>query len=234
MDKTILVIDDDRRLNEYLSKKLTHNAFTVHSALDQNSSYSILKNFDIDLVVLDLNLGNDDDGIQILQTIRGQDEFLPVIIISSISNTNTQVQSFDIGCDGYLVKPFYYAELRSRIERMFKRNDGMQLSKDSIYEKILYPPFEITVRSREVRKDGELLSMQNHLFRLLVLFVKNPHQVLTSDFLCNHLALGVDCDAPVSTLYVYIRRLRKILNDDQGEMKYITTVRGIGYVFVQK
>ncbi|MDY0289311.1 MAG: response regulator transcription factor [Sphaerochaeta sp.] len=234
MDKTILVIDDDTRLNAYLSKKLAHDAFIVYSALDQDSSFSLLKTFEVDLVVLDLNLGNGDEGMEILKTIRSHDIFLPVIIISSISSTTTQVEGFDIGCDGYLVKPFYYAELRSRIQRMLKRNDGIQLERSPIHEKILYPPFEITMSSREVRKHGVLLPMQNQLCNLLILFVKNPHQVLTSDFLCNHLSLGVDCDAPVSTLYVYIRRLRKLLNDQQDEMQYIQTIRGIGYVFIQK
>lgn len=229
MKYKILLVDDDRRLNNYLSKKLIKDDYEVYCCFDANSAYQQMKKVLFDLIILDINLNDKINGLDILHIIRNQDEFLPVLIISSINNVNTQIEGFNIGCDGYLVKPFYYDELKARIERLISKIRLYQPIKHNIKNKIKYKNMELDIESRSLYLNGDCIDLQKQLFIILLLFINNPNQVITFDILISNLSLEENCEDPISTLYVYIKRLRTILK--KYDLYYIKSIRGIGYIF---
>jgi len=229
MKNKILIVDDDRRLNEYLSKKLMKDGFEVSSAFDANSAYKLMIDVLFDLVILDINLNDSVDGFDILKVIRNQDDFLPVLIISSINNVNTQITGFDIGCDGYLIKPFYYNELKARIDRFLAKTRLYQPIKLNIKNEITYKEIKLNIESRDLYIADDCIHLQKQLFNILLLFLNNPNQIITFDILINNLSLNENCDDPLNTLYVYIKRLRNIFK--KYDMNYIKSVRSIGYIF---
>ncbi len=229
MKNKILIVDDDRRLNEYLSKKLLKDGFEVSSAFDANSAYKLMIDVLFDLVILDINLNDSVDGLDILKVIRNQDDFLPVLIISSINNINTQITGFDIGCDGYLIKPFYYSELKARIDRFLSKSRLYQPIKTNIKNEISYKEIKLNIESRDLFISNGCIHLQKQLFNILLLFLNNPNQIITFDILINNLSLNENCDDPLNTLYVYIKRLRNIFKE--YNLNYIKSVRSVGYIF---
>ncbi len=229
MENKILIIDDDRRLNEYLSKKLIKDGYEVFNAFDANSAYKLMNDVLFDLVILDINLNDKVNGLDILKLIRNQDDFLPVLIISSINNVNTQITGFDIGCDGYLVKPFYYNELKARVDRFLSKNKLYQPIKSNIKNEVSYKEIRLDIESQNLYIANNCIHLQKQLFNILLLFLNNPNQIITFDILINNLSLNDNCDDPLNTLYVYIKRLRNIFK--KYDLNYIKSVRSIGYIF---
>lgn len=229
MKNKLLIIDDDKRLNEYLSNKFIKDGYEVYSAYNANSSYKLMEDVIFDLVILDINLNDEVNGLDILHIIRNQDNFTPVIIISSINDSNTQINGFDIGCDGYLIKPFYYNELKARVERFLNKSKLYQPIKFNIKNRISYKEIELDIDSRNLYIFDDCIFLQKQLFNILLLFLNNPNQIITFDILINNLYLDDGCENPLNTLYVYIKRLRNIFQ--KYDLDYIKSVRGVGYIF---
>lgn len=228
--KTILIIEDSKRLREYMSSKLEKFHYTILQAGSGAEAYEILKKECFDLVLLDLNLG-DIDGLEILKTIRRQNETLPVIIVSSIANNDTKITGFNIGCDDYITKPFYVDELISRIQRMLKRAEKGTTDKNPVIETISQRPFEINLVSMTLSKNGKAIPVRKKLFDLMLFFMKNPNVVLTSEKLFEeawHDAFNVN----ENSLYVHMRQLRSLVEENPTKPKFIQTVRNAGYMFV--
>ncbi len=229
MKSKILVIDDDKRLSDYLSRKLIQDGYEAYSALDADSAYKLMNDVLFDLVILDINLNDKVNGLDILKIIRNQDHFLPVLIISSINNINTQIEGFDIGCDGYLVKPFYYNELKARVDRFLLKNEMYQGVKENIKNEISFKEIKLDIGTRDLYILGECIPLQKQLFNIVLLFLNNPNQIITFDILINNLSLNDSSENPLNALYVYIKRLRNIFK--KYDLDYIKTVRSIGYIF---
>ena len=126
--KKILVVEDSKLLNDFIAAQLEKNTYSVTQALNGKEAYEALKATYYDLIILDLKLG-DADGLSILKTIRIQDKQIPVMIISSISDDQTKIEGFRIGCDDYLTKPFMTGEMLVRIQRMLQRSEQMLFRK---------------------------------------------------------------------------------------------------------
>ncbi len=227
-DRTILVIEDNGRLRRFVASNLEKEGYEVLEAESGKAAFSILRNTTPDLILLDLRLG-DYDGIDILKTIRRQDD-VPVIIVSSIDNQDIKLDGFNIGCDDYMTKPFYIDELLARVKRLLKRTNRQIAAPVSISEKITSGPFTIDINSRIVTKDNVDLRMRKKLFDLFIYFVRNPDIIITYDQLYSRLWESAS-DMSESSLYVHIRHLRAAIEDNPSKPDYIKTVKNSGYIY---
>jgi DNA-binding response OmpR family regulator len=233
-NSTILVIEDNGRLRKFVASSLIKAGYRVLQADSGKSAFDILKTEYLDLVLLDLRLG-DMDGLEILRTIRRQDETLPIIIVSSIDDQDIKVGGFDLGCDDYITKPFYVEELLGRVKRLLKRRnfrDSLGIPA-TVLERIISGPFELDIKTLRVFKNGQALDMRKKLFDLFLFFVRHPDTILSNEALFNR-AWDSREDMNENSLYVHIRQLRKLVEDEPAKPRYIQTIRNAGYIFSLK
>lgn len=232
-ERSILVVEDSERLNDFISSQLTKNGYMVTQAFNGKQAFKNLKNGYFDLVILDIKLG-DIDGLQILKTIRSQDKTLPVMIISSISDDETKIEGFRIGCDDYLTKPFYANDMLMRVNRMIERSKIEGLQHTPVQQVMAAGPFEADIASQTIRKNGNPIPMRKKYFDIMVYFMKHPNIVIPFRTLYEQVwnREAVDQSSIESNLYVNIRNLRMLIEDDTAEPTFIQTVRHTGYIFV--
>ncbi|MBI9106617.1 MAG: response regulator transcription factor [Spirochaetales bacterium] len=227
--KLILVIEDNGRLRRYVCSNLKKAGYSVLEADSEKAAYSLLKQQYPDLILLDLRLG-DYDGIEILRTIRKQEEYLPIIIVSSIDNQDIKVDGFNIGCDDYITKPFYIEELLGRVKRLLKRSAHQNEERSAISEVIKSGPFSLDINLLSVTKNGDPIVMRKKLFDLFLFFVRHPGMVVSYELLYNRIWDSLD-DRKEGSLYVHIRHLRSLIEDNPSRPHYIKTIKNVGYVY---
>ena len=228
--ETILVIEDNAALRRYMGGCLRKAGYEVLLAESGKSAFSHLRAALIDLVLLDLKLG-DVDGLEILKTIRHQTDSLPVIIVSTCMDLSVKVDGFEIGCDDYITKPFYSEELLSRVKRQLKRSSSAgRIDPETIAEEVVYGPFRFDVRSYTLYKEGAAVALRKKLADIMLFFLQNPEQVLTKEAIISHCWEDADA-AGDNNLYVHIRQLRSSIEETPGKPEFIRTVRGVGFIF---
>lgn len=229
----ILVVEDSERLNNYISSQLKKENFYIVQAICGQQAYDSLKQESFDLVILDLNLG-DINGLQILKTIRLQDKTLPVMIVSSLTDDETKIEGFRIGCDDYLTKPFYISELLMRIKRMLERREQLCCSSSQpIKEVILCGPFEIDSAALTVKKNNILIPMRKKYFDILLFLIQRKNSVIPYRVLYESVwgKIAPEESTLESNLYVNIHELRILIEEDPANPKYIISSRHVGYMF---
>lgn len=230
----ILVVEDSDYLNNYITSALRNSGYEVVQAKNADQAYKSLASDFFSLVLLDINLGDGDSGMDILHVIRQQNQILPVMIVSSISDDKTKIDGFREGCDDYITKPFYIAELMLRIKRMIDRFSMMNVKKDTVSKIFKVGRFEVDFDNQLVKKDGKVLQMRNKQFKLMVYFIQHPNSILS----LNQIYEGVwfesspDEKTLQSNMYVNIRSLRMLIEDDKNNPQHILSVSKLGYIFV--
>ncbi|MCR4954793.1 MAG: response regulator transcription factor [Treponema sp.] len=231
-DKRILVVEDSRRLNDYVSEQLVKNKYDVTQAFCGQDAYNELKTNYFDLVILDLKLG-DISGLSILKTIRLQNKTLPVMIVSSITEEETKIEGFRIGCDDYLTKPFQMTDMLIRVKRMIERSEQMDYQSAPVQDLVSAGPFEINVAMQTIKKNGAPIPMRKKFFDIMLFFVQHPNVAITFRNLYESVWNSEAPEDSVleSNLYVNINNLRKLIEDDPAEPKFIQSIRHVGYMF---
>ncbi|WP_045022966.1 response regulator [Agrobacterium arsenijevicii] len=226
--QTILVVDDDPSMRnllvDYLSKHDFH-AFAVEDGF-QLSQYLAAKV--VDLVVVDLNLG-EEDGLEIVRKLNDKPD-LPVIIISGDRlEENDKVVGLETGASDYITKPFGMQEFLARVRAALRgRIDRKQANSNAIY---VFDDWRVNTRHRKLRDaSGEELKLTSTEYNLLMAFLKSPKQTLSREQLL--IASRVyDQEIFDRSIDVLILRLRRKLEPDASNPRYIKTERGIGYHF---
>lgn len=231
-EQTILVVEDDDRLRRFVRSNLEKAGYSVEEAPSGKAALALLKERFLDLVLLDIRLG-DMSGIEILKTIRRQDEALPVILVSSISDQEIKLNGLSIGCDDYVTKPFYIEELLLRVARVLARARLRPSGSLIATSPIVCGPFEIDVGSFSVKKRGSPVIMRKKLFDLFLFFVRHPDTVLSAGSLFGGAWIDSE-ETNENSLYVNIRELRKLVEDDPAKPCFIRTIRNAGYLFSVK
>lgn len=228
----LLIIEDSKRLNDFIKGKLERKEFEITQCLNGKEAYSALRKSGFDLIILDLKLG-DINGLEILKTIRRQDKTIPVIIVSSISDDTTKIDGFRSGCDDFITKPFYSIELIMRVERMLERRNLENKAPIPIQETICVGPFEADITTRTIYKNRVPLKMRKKYFDIFLFFMQNKNIVIPYRTLYEQVWENQELSSSVieSNLYVNIRQLRTIIEDDPSEPEFIKSIRSTGYIF---
>lgn len=230
MAKKILVVDDEALVRKVVEYHLTREGFKVFTANDGAGVLDVVNQYKPDLIILDILMPNL-DGIEVCREIRKQSN-IPVIFLTSKNDSTDIVLGLGIGGDDYVVKPFKPKELIARVKAVLRRSSLRNTSTRSQNHKesIKYGDIEIDLLSRTVLVKGTKVELANKEFELLALLVQNPNRVFSYYQLMESIWKFKD-NTDYRTVMVHINRLRKKIEQDPSNPRYITTVRGIGYKF---
>ena len=223
---TIVIIDDEPQIRKVLSIALEAAEYKVIEAEDGKNGIVQVATNHAQLVILDLGLP-DRDGLSVLKELRTWSK-IPIIILSVKNSEEDIVQALDLGADDYLTKPFNTSELMARIRANIRRN--VQIGESTVFTN---GDLTIDLTSRVVRKANEELKLTNTEYLLLVLLSSNIDKVLTHRFILKEI-WGPSAVENSQYLRVFIGQLRKKIEDDYSNPKYITTESGVGYRFVKQ
>ena len=227
----ILIIDDDARLRELLLRYLAEQGFAVRAVADGGSLDKALSLNHYHLLVLDLMLP-DEDGLAILRRLRGTGENVPVILLTAKGDEIDRIVGLEMGADDYLCKPFNPRELVARIHAVLRRKGSQPVGAPEAEEKVLcFGDCELNLATRVLIKADVPISLTTAEFALLKALVMHPRHPLSRDKLME-LARGRDHDPLDRTIDVQVSRLRKLVENDPSQPRFIQTVWGHGYVFV--
>lgn len=233
MQKIILIVDDDSRLRELLARYLGEQGFAVRSASDGVAMDHVLASETIDLIVLDLMLPNE-DGLALCRRLRGSGMHVPIIMLTARGDEVDRIVGLEMGADDYLPKPFNPRELLARINAVLRRRHPAPLPTDSAAQSstpIRFGEFTFDPTMRTLSRNDSLIPLTSGEFALLNVLATHPRRPLSRDKLME-LARGRELEAFDRSVDVQISRLRKLIEPDPAQPRYIQTVWGLGYVFV--
>ncbi len=227
----ILIIDDDARLRELLLRYLGEQGFSVKAVGDGNALNRALQLNRYHLLVLDLMLPGE-DGLAILRRLRAAGENVPVILLTARGDEIDRIIGLEMGADDYLPKPFNPRELVARIHAVLRRKGNQAIgAPDSEEKSVVFGDCELNLATRVLLRAGVQVALTTGEFALLKALVTHPRLPLSRDKLME-LARGRDHDPFDRAIDVQVSRLRKLIEADSGQPRFIQTVWGHGYVFV--
>ncbi|TXK84484.1 response regulator transcription factor [Paenibacillus sp. N3.4] len=232
MDK-ILLIEDDDIIGGMICMYLKEEGFFVLRTLNGQDGLAALRDFNPELILLDLILP-DYDGTELCNSLRRVTQ-VPIIIISSNSEVSEKIEAFTVGADDYLTKPFSMHEMKARIQallRRFKQTYSTEgLPSPLFTEAAQSVDFDINLEKRILYVRGEPIEMTFSEFELIRLLYEHPERVYRREDLINALR-GFDSFINDRAIDVHITNLRRKIEVNPKEPKYIRTVWGVGYKFV--
>lgn len=218
----VLIIEDEISILSFLKPELTHEGYEVDTATDGREGFSKIENESYDIVLLDIML----PGLNGIEVCRRARKFtnIPIIILTARDQVMDKVTGLDTGADDYLTKPFSIEELLARMRSALRRNESIKEDKKILNFK------NITLNSGtyEVKVSDQIIELTKKEYQLLEYMIGNKNTVLTREQILNAV-WGYDYFGDTNVVDVYIRYLRAKLDDSFNE-KYITTIRGTGYV----
>ena len=226
--QTILVIEDERSISNFICRALTANDYKAIPAYRGKEGMSLFFSHSPDLVLLDLGLP-DTDGLDILAQLRGLPREVPIIIISARDRESEKVKALDMGAYDYVVKPFGVSELLARIRSALRRSDRLKLSQG--IQRDVYQIKDLTVdlaRHQVLLGDEEIHFTQNE-FKIIELLAIHAGKVLTYDFILEHVWGPYSGSGSNQILRVNMANIRRKLKENPSDPKYIHTELGIGY-----
>lgn len=219
--KTILIVEDDKDINEMLQKVLKINGYNIKSAYSGTEAL-LLHNSDVDLIILDLMLPGK-SGEEIINELK-KTKNVPVIVTSAINDIDTKLDLFNLGADDYVTKPFNNDELLARIKVHLKHNLGNQ------DETLKIGDIELNPKIYKVVCNGLDITLSKIEFEILRLLMKNNNQVVTKSVLFDTVWDTMD-SADENTLNVHISKIRNKLKKANPNKDYIETIWSVGYKF---
>ena len=227
----ILIIDDDARLRELLLRYLAEQGFSVKAVGDGGALDRALLLNHYHLLVLDLMLPGE-DGLAILRRLRAAGESVPVILLTAKGDEIDRIIGLEMGADDYLPKPFNPRELVARIKAVLRRKGLQAIGAPDSEEKIVaFGESVLNLATRVLVKAGVQVALTSGEYALLKVLVTHPRHPLSRDKLMA-LARGRDHEPFDRAIDVQISRLRKLIETDPSQPRFIQTVWGHGYVFV--
>ncbi|GIU19469.1 two-component system response regulator OmpR [Shewanella colwelliana] len=227
----ILVVDDDMRLRALLERYLMEQGYQVRSAANAEQMDRLLERENFHLLVLDLMLPGE-DGLSICRRLRQNGNTIPIVMLTAKGDEVDRIIGLELGADDYLPKPFNPRELLARIKAVMRRQSpevpGAPTQQE---EEISFGEFTLNLATREMYHGEEAISLTSGEFAVLKVLVSHPREPLSRDKLMN-LARGRDYSALERSIDVQVSRLRRLIEKDAANPRYIQTVWGLGYVFV--
>lgn len=227
MSDTILIVDDEAEIVELLSLYLIREGYEVISTNSGPQAIEYVSAHRPDLIILD-NLLPGLDGIEVCRQLRTMVN-TPIVFISCKNKDIDIILGLGVGGDDYITKPFSPSQLVARVKAHLRRTHMLNQQKGNPL-RLNYNGLEIDLNSHQVKVDGHPVSLSAKEFDVLVLLAKTPERVYRIEHLYQ-LIWGLESLGDTRTLMVHISNLRKKLEPNPAEPKYIMTVRGVGYKF---
>jgi two-component system alkaline phosphatase synthesis response regulator PhoP len=224
---TILVVDDEAKIVKQARDYLERGGFRVFTANDGATALAVSRHERPDLIVLDLNLPGI-DGLDVCRALRRQSD-VPIIMLTARVDEADRLIGLELGADDYITKPFSPRELVARVRAVLRRVRGGVHQPGLIRAGAL----EIDLDGHRVTLDGEPIHLTRTEFNLLVALAQHPGQTFTRAQLLDRLH-GVRYDGYDRSIDAHVKNLRRKLEADPLEPRYVLTVYGIGYKFTDE
>src|SRR2546423_8763717 len=222
--KTILVVDDEPQIVQVVRDYLEHGGFTVVTAADGSSALRIAATQRPDLVVLDLGLPGL-DGLDVTRTLR-RSGTVPIIMLTARTDESDKLVGLELGADDYLTKPFSPKELVARVRSVLRRSEAALAPRDLIR----VGDAELNLPSMELRMGGRRVELTPTEFQLLVTMARQPGRVFSRAQLLNAVH-GVAFESYERAIDAHVKNLRRKIEPDPHNPRYLLTVFGVGYRF---
>ncbi|WP_153768075.1 response regulator transcription factor [Labrenzia sp. CE80] len=215
----ILLVDDDNRIRELLSRVLVDSGFRVTSAANASDARKFLSGLSFDLLILDIMMPGE-TGLELAAWLREQST-VPILMLTARSEAPDRIAGLEAGADDYLAKPFEPRELMLRISAILRRG-GPKRAEAS--PEIRFGPFTFNAARGELKEGDALVRLTDREKQILGIFAEQPGATVP-----RHKIVGDDSGLGERTVDVQINRLRRKIETDPGNPAYLQTVRGIGY-----
>lgn len=229
----ILVVDDDQRLRDLLNRYLAEQGFGVQAVANGSAMERVMGKENVDMIILDLMLPGE-DGMSICRRLRANGKRTPIIMLTAKGDEADRIAGLDVGADDYLPKPFNPRELVARINAVLRRQSPASTlpgAPDDSKAPVRFGPFEINLATRTLTRNDKNVGLTTGEFAMLKALVTHPRTPLSRDRLME-LARGREYGVFDRSIDVQVSRLRRLLEEDPANPRYIQTVWGVGYVFV--
>jgi len=219
-EKRILLVEDEKKIADFVRRGLTLEGYKVEVVYDGESGLEAAIENPPDLLVLDVMLPGL-NGLEVCRELRVAGFTTPILMLTARDSVPDRVAGLDAGADDYLIKPFELEELLARVRAQLRRQAA------EAEESLQYADLTLNTATRDVTRGGRRIELTAKEFDVLELFMRNPRQVLTRDILYERI-WGYDFSGESNIIEVYVRYLRAKL-EAGGEPRLIYTVRGVGY-----
>ncbi len=218
----LLVVDDDSEVRELTGEYLRRQGFEVSLAEDGKAMDQALEKSQPDILVLDVMLPGE-DGLSIARRLKASSK-LPIIMLSAHGEPVDRIIGLEVGADDYIAKPFNPRELLARVRAILRRLEPTSAPS------MRFAEFEVSLKSRSLRKAGKAIHLTRSEFDLLEVFITNPDRTLKRDQIIEALG-GVEMTPFDRSVDVRVARLRAKIEANPAEPKHLKTVWGKGYLF---
>jgi two-component system phosphate regulon response regulator OmpR len=226
----LLVVDDDRRLRELLVKFLGENGFLVSSAANAAEARAYLASQPVDLMILDIMMPGE-DGLSLTGSLTQKEQgqksagalMVPILLLTARDQVDDRIQGLDVGADDYMTKPFEPRELLARIKAILRRafpGDG------DVSCELTLGAYRFNQKSGFLMKGDDVIFLSSTESILMKILAQNPHKPFSREDLAQRIGHRVS----ERTIDVQITRLRRKIDDDPRQPRYLQTVRHIGYM----
>ena len=219
----ILLVEDDKRISEFIVKGLEEKGMHVQLASSGDEARKLILNGDWDLILMDIMLP-DIDGIQLTKMIRFKKDYTPILMLSALSDTTDKIDALDGGADDYLTKPFHFSELLSRINALTRRTKFNYENKNKSYN---CGDVQLDPEKHVVTQAGKIIDLSPKEYKLLLYLLENKGRVISRTQILEQV-WGIQYDTNTNVVDVYISYIRNKIDETQG--KLIHTIKGTGYM----
>ena len=232
MTRNVLVIEDDRDIARLVELHLRDEGYSVTVVPDGKLGLRQALSKTHDLVILDLILPGM-DGLEVCRHIRNRPEYTPVLMLTAKSTDVDRILGLEMGADDYLTKPFNVRELLARVKALFRRVEALR-AKDTTAPQKAIRAGDLTIdpEKRKVAVQGKFVRLTAREFELLLEFSRHPGRVYSRAQLLDKV-WGYSYQGYEHTVNSHINRLREKIERSPANPRYILTVRGVGYQFVE-
>jgi two-component system OmpR family response regulator len=218
----ILVVEDDVKIASFIMKGLKAAGYAVDHSLDGETGLDMALGEPYDTAIIDIMLPKR-DGLSIIERMRKENVYTPVIILSAKGSIDDRVKGLQIGSDDYLTKPFAFSELLARVQALIRRTSGL-----SEPTRLTVGDLSFNLLTREVTRGGRKIDLQPIEFSLLEYLMRSAGRVVSKTMIMEHV-WNYNFDPQTNVVEARICRLRDKIDRD-FEPKLIHTIRGVGYV----
>jgi two-component system alkaline phosphatase synthesis response regulator PhoP len=229
--KSILLVEDEENLHEALKLNLELDNYEVTSVYDGIAALKAIQQEYFDLIILDIMLPGL-DGIHVTETIRIQNNEVPILILSAKNTSADRVLGLKKGADDYLTKPFNLEELLLRVQKLIEKNKRLQ-ERDSVSEIYTFGKNTIDFRAQEATtRDRERIQLSKKEAMLLKLLIENKNEVVTREKILQAV-WGYNVYPTTRTIDNFILNFRKYFEEDSRSPRHFHSVRGVGYKYTE-
>jgi two-component system phosphate regulon response regulator OmpR len=227
----ILVLDDEPDLRALLIRYLTEQGFAVRAVADAAQLDRLLQRESFDVLILDIMMRGE-DGLSVCQRLRAQRDTIPIIMLTARGDPIDRILGREVGADEYLAKPFNPRELLACIHALLRRQQFLGRHEPGRADQaVAFGPFVFDPAARRLMQGDDLVPLSSGELSLLTALVSYAGRPLSRERLLD-LAHGRDAEVTDRSIDVQVLRLRRVIELDPTNPRYLQTVRGVGYVFI--